>query len=36
MKLQGTDIEIKPCPFCGCADIDYLLSFGKGELDNGR
>jgi hypothetical protein len=36
MKIRGIDIGVKPCPFCGCVDIDYLLSFGKGEFDNGH
>jgi Lar family restriction alleviation protein len=32
MKLRGTDTEIKPCPFCGCTDIDYFeTDYGQAD-----
>lgn len=25
--------ELKPCPFCGCANVEYLNGWGRGSRD---
>ena len=32
MKVRGRDTEVKPCPFCGCEEIDYFeTDFGRAD-----